>query len=221
MPAAERGGAVVAAVPLLDVDHGVGVHERPAGDAPALLAIENGDPDGEMGEVGQQDIDADPDGIMQDLPPPPPEPAPAARLRKPYLLRNCTTVAGMEHIVNNLIQDVHTFIPGWEDFFKKLKLFEQLLHIDDYRRRLYHTCFSGTDMDKKGKEALDNWPRGAVLYESRFKCILVFLKAFEPIRALLLVKWSAKHFMMKGECDNGDEAAVGKLKQADGRRLTG
>eukprot|EP00959_Pyramimonas_sp_CCMP1952_P131757 2754564-Pyramimonas_sp.AAC.1 len=106
-------------------------------------------------------------------------------------------------------------MPGWQEFFRRLKLFERLLHVQDYRRRLYHTCCEGTDMDQKGKAALDNWPKGATLYEERFESVLVFLKAFEPIRALLLLKWSARKVMLKGE-EGGDEAGEAKLKQADG-----
>eukprot|EP00959_Pyramimonas_sp_CCMP1952_P174883 3654598-Pyramimonas_sp.AAC.1 len=65
-------------------------------------------------------------------------------------------------------------------------------------------------MDQKGKAALDNWPKGATLYEERFKSALVFLKAFEPIRALLLLKWPARKFMLRGE-EGGDEAGDAKL----------
>lgn len=216
-----RGGAAAdLAIPVLDVEEDVQQQPQPGGgsaagdgDVPVPLALEDRDPDGELGD--DIDINEDPDGppiIHPEPDPPPPLEDAAVRPDRTYLLPNCASVAGMEHIVNNLVQDVHKYMPGWGGFWKQLKLFEHLLHIPDYKRRLYHTCFLGTDLDSKGKAVLDSWPKGATLYEERFKSVLNFLKSFDPVRELLVMKWSAKKYMAQEGGD--DEETHSKLKKA-------
>ena len=63
---------------------------------------------------------------------------------------------------------------------------------------------------------LDRFPAGVTLYEKRFRCVLVFLKAFEDVRPLLVRHWSESKFSRSdARADDADATAGGSaMKKA-------
>ena len=57
------------------------------------------------------------------------------------------TVAGLQHVVNNLCSDVHQGMKHWQAFHAQLKSLEALLRIDERRQRFAWTCLHGTPLD--------------------------------------------------------------------------
>jgi hypothetical protein len=47
------------------------------------------------------------------------------------LLPNSLTIAGLQHIIDNLCKDVHESMAHWSDYFAELKCFEALLRVEE------------------------------------------------------------------------------------------
>ena len=91
------------------------------------------------------------------------------------MMPNGFTLAGMQHIVNNLNQDVHQSLSHWKAFFKELHNALGLLGRDDRRQRYCWTCLHGTPYEAK-ERLFESWSKE--LYEPRWREVLEFLKAF-------------------------------------------
>ena len=64
---------------------------------------------------------------------------------------NCLSVAGLQHIINNMLDDVHKAIPWWDTCLKYLKQFEALLRSEEKRQRLTWTCLRNTEFEIEEK----------------------------------------------------------------------
>jgi hypothetical protein len=66
--------------------------------------------------------------------------------RSQHLMPNSLTIAGLQHIINNLCEDVHKSLAHWDVFFKQLKCLESFLRIEERRARFVWTCLRNTPM---------------------------------------------------------------------------
>ena len=51
------------------------------------------------------------------VPPPPPAPPPETCAKR-NLMQNAVTIPGLQHIIDNLLTDVHTQLPFWDIFLR-------------------------------------------------------------------------------------------------------
>jgi len=112
---------------------------------------------------------------------PPAAPAAARAARGPpdcepdsEFLPNSLTIAGLQHIMRNLCNDVHTSLSHWRCFHAELKHFEGLLCMGERRQRYIWTCLRGTPFE--GQSGRFERFTGS-LYEARWKAVLQFLKS--------------------------------------------
>ena len=96
--------------------------------------------------------------------------------RPRHFFEEAVTVPGSQHMLHNSTEDLHKCLPEWSVLFAKLKNFEDLLCIADYRRKLYVSCFKDTDLASQANMLLQTW--SGTLYESRFREVLLFLREF-------------------------------------------
>ena len=108
-----------------------------------------------------------------------------------YCMPNCLTVAGLQHIVDNLTADVHSSMPMWSDFYGKLKQFEALLRADDRRQHFVWTCLKGTSLERFRRK-FRRFRHS--LYESRWREVVGFLKRLVPLLPILYEAWDQRKF---------------------------
>ena len=65
------------------------------------------------------------------------------------VLSDCLTIPGLQHIVNNLCNDVHNSMGYFATFWQHLKSLESLLCVSERRGRYVWTCLRGTDLEYK------------------------------------------------------------------------
>jgi hypothetical protein len=88
-------------------------------------------------------------------------------------------IYGLQHLCNNLNQDVHQNLKWWTWFWTRLKNFERLLAHKPKRTRFAVACMKGTVYENRTKEII-NWD-SVQLYEPRWHCVLGWLKRFVPL----------------------------------------
>ena len=91
-------------------------------------------------------------------------------------------VAGLEHITNNLTEEVHVRLAWWETFYAKLHNLSLLLTHRWRRERFLHHCLQGTPLAVRAHE-LEGW--SASLYQARWHHVIIFVRKMLPIWALL------------------------------------
>lgn len=100
-----------------------------------------------------------------------------------HFMENAMTIAGAQHISNNLCHDVHINLDHWAEFWDSLKNLEGLVCDSDRLRRYAWTCLQGGPFENWEKRMLKF--RGS-LYEKRWREVVGFLKqldAFLPVLA--------------------------------------
>ena len=117
-----------------------------------------------------------------------------------FMDRSCT-IAGIMHIIDNMLQDMHESLADWKWFHKQLKILEAFICNDPYRRRFCWTCLRGTPFEW----ALPKFKTfSAHLYEARWGEVLNFLKAIVPLLPILSRAWSEQ--LYAGFVDRGGTA---------------
>ena len=114
-----------------------------------------------------------------------PKSLPASTFPK-ALMPNAMAWAGLEHVSDNALSEVHKNLVHWPVFFASLKNFEGLLRKPQRRRRLVWTCLHGRRYQKLSVY-FKNF--SASLYEKRWKEVLRFLRALIPLLKPLALCW--------------------------------
>jgi len=104
------------------------------------------------------------------------------------LLPKALTVAGMQHIVFNLLTDVDKELVCFEHFWPQLKNLESFLKIKENRDRFIVTCLEGTAHADKAK-LFKLW--SATLYEQRWHEVAKFLHKTKLLLPVLAVCFDA------------------------------
>ena len=78
--------------------------------------------------------------LVSDMLPPDAGAAPCGAAEERMLLQNSFTIPGLQHIVNNLLSDVHTCLTHWPTFWKQCKSIEALLSVQERRLRFVQRC---------------------------------------------------------------------------------
>ena len=112
-----------------------------------------------------------------------PAPAPAPRESTTYFLPNSLTVAGLQHIINNMNADTHKSLKHWEAFFAELKNLQGLFGMTERRQRYVFTCLRGTPYETNWSKSFENF--SSSLYEPRWHEIIKFLKKAKPYMPIL------------------------------------
>jgi hypothetical protein len=66
-----------------------------------------------------------------------------------HLMPNGVSIAGMQHIIDNMNAETHKGMVWWPEFLKVLKNAEALLRIDERRNRYIWTCLLGTRFEHR------------------------------------------------------------------------
>ena len=178
-------------------DVGEGDHE-----ADVRLDAEVGDlelDDGELlGEPSAFDVDANDEGAADgaavgNANPEPPSPSITNVLPEPephnglfYFMFNATLIAGLQHIIYNMTEDVHTAMLYWKRFYEQLKNFEALLRMEERRKRFRWTCMAGT-VHEIFEHLFKKW--SASLYEGRWREVVNFVRELLAIYHVLCAAW--------------------------------
>lgn len=122
------------------------------------------------------------------------------------LLEGAVPVAGMQHVVFNMLAEVHTSMSHWDAFWQQLKLMERLLKWEHRRRRYVWSCVTGTLF--ANREAL--FERfSATLYDKRWHEVVKFCGALRPLLPILKATWDSQKFASgcaPGDVDAGQSA---------------
>jgi hypothetical protein len=131
-----------------------------------------------------------------------------------HLMPNALTIAGLQHIVNNLSEDVHKGLDHWDTFHSQLKNFEQMLKLPERRRRFFFTCVRGTAFANKERAILHFH---ATLYEKRWKEVLTFLKMLKSLLPVFRACWC--HQKYQRGVDGTGERFVAEDDVEDGNKF--
>ena len=108
-----------------------------------------------------------------------------------FFMPHALTVAGLQHVVNNLCAEVHQGLNHWSAFHAELKALESLLRVQERRQRFVWTCLHGTQLEAQTFR-FDKF-QGS-LYETRWHEVLGFLRHLKPLLPVLSRAWdSAKY----------------------------
>ncbi len=81
-----------------------------------------------LAEVWGQDRDEDVDGVIHS---PSGDALGDGNTADVHLLPNALTMAGLQHIIDNLCHDVHESMSHWGVYFEELKCFEAFLRVEE------------------------------------------------------------------------------------------
>lgn len=130
------------------------------------------------------------------------------------LMPKALTIAGLQHVINNLCSDIHTEMSHWETFYSHLKALEALLRVPERRQRYVWCCIHLTPF--QGFSGRFERFR-ASLYENRWHEILNFLRHLEPLLPILARTWDADKYV-RGVAADGvmrpEQARAERVQQA-------
>ena len=86
---------------------------------------------------------------------------------------NMISIYGLQHLTDNMNQDIHKGLTHWDAFYADLQNLEALLLRRQRRRRFVFTCLYGTPLAAHAWK-FDHFSAG--LYEKRWRCVISFLK---------------------------------------------
>ena len=109
-----------------------------------------------------------------------------------FFMPEALTIAGLQHIVNNLCSDVHQNMSHCTSFHGDLKSLEALLRVDERRQRFIWTCLQNSALE--GQSFRFRQFSGA-LYEGRWHQVLQFLRAVKPLLSTLARAWDAEKYI--------------------------
>ena len=113
------------------------------------------------------------------------------------LMENCLPVAGLQHIVSNMLADVHNSMSWWPPFMKKLKQFEALLRPEERRQRIKWTLLRNSEFEQY-EDKFNHW--SASLYEKRWHEVVVFLRKLHRLMPILCLVWDEHKFKSDVDC---------------------
>ena len=119
------------------------------------------------------------------------------------VLPNAATVAGLLHIVHNLLLEVDNALEGWKDFIKQLKAVASLFQTLHTRQRFKHTLLKGSRFEGSPLAKLldtDLETPAEWRWQSLRKAIEKLLK-LEP---LIVALWNATKYV-KGDAESGPD----------------
>ena len=131
------------------------------------------------------------------------------RSESPYekcFLPKALGIYGIQHLVSNLNQDVHTVLRFWPTFWKQMKNIEALLRTGDRRRRFQWRCMMRTPYQCHMWK-LDKWSH--TLYEERWKNVVTFLKHLQPLLEIFRACWNIHKYQQGGDAEAGAGAEDG------------
>ena len=142
-------------------------------------------------DTGDDDDKVNSDVAWADLDDAKDDPSAAEDDDEHIMMPHCLPIAGLQHIVDNLLKDVHLHMQYWETFSNILKHYEALLRSDENRMRLRWTLLRGTRYEHFEKRLL-SW--SASLYEARWHEVVKFLKKLIPVIEVLAIVWDEQKY---------------------------
>ena len=134
-----------------------------------------------------------------------------------FLMPRALTIAGLQHIIDNLNSDVHHSLSHWKQFHGQLKQFEALLRNDDRRNRFTWTCLHG----RAPQQAIDKFKNfKASLYEGRWHEVVRFLSRLLPLLPHLSHYWDHQRYIA-GSDAAGEPQAQARARQRQAREIGG
>ena len=128
---------------------------------------------------------------------------------EPFFMPNALTIAGLQHVVNNMMADAHTSLSWWPTFHPQLENFEAFIRIDERRQRYAWSCLHGTP--NAHLTSLFARFRGS-LYEDRWHEVVSFLRKLKPLLPALARTFDVNRYN-RGVDENGTVRPVQAAKQ--------
>ena len=136
-----------------------------------------------------------------------------------HFMPNCMAFGGLQHVVNNLCEDVHKGLAHWPTFYTQLKVLEVFLRTDERRQRYIVTCLRGSRLASP-EHRFEKFE--ASLYEGRWHEVLRFLRALKPLLLILSRTWDENKFVrgieFKGEQRKDQKETQERAEKACGYR---
>ena len=108
-----------------------------------------------------------------------------------YFMPNAITVAGLQHITNTVLQEVHGALSHWDTFWHQLKALEALLQWQHRRRRFVSCCVLQSPFAHKAP-LFEHFRSSA--YEKRWHEVLRFVLEIRPLLSTLRLTWDSQRF---------------------------
>jgi hypothetical protein len=118
-----------------------------------------------------------------------------------FFMPSAMTIAGLQHIVNNLSADTHKSLKFWEAFFSELKNLEAFQNVPDRVDRYLWTCLRGTRYQVFEHQFANC---GQTLYEARWHEVMLFLKKVVKVLQTLILTFD-RHKYASGVDTHGEQ----------------
>ena len=127
-----------------------------------------------------------------------------------FVFRFAMAIPGTLHVIALLCKNMHAAVPGWDDLWSRLKMFEKLLVKKGRRQRYINTCINGVIQPTAAQlHALTSFSKA--LYDKRWGCVLGFIGDLMPLLPLLRRTWSEAKYSMNVD----SHAAAGKEEEEE------
>lgn len=121
-----------------------------------------------------------------------------------YFLPQALPVMGMQHIVHNLLKEVHTSLVHWNGFWAELKNIEALLNWRFRRQRFIVTCVRATPFANT-EHLFEQFSQS--LYEARWHEVSNFVRKLLRLLGALRSTWDADGVQDDGPSSSAQAAA--------------
>ena len=98
----------------------------------------------------------------------------------------CFNIAGQQHIIDNLTEDVHLSLSYWDRFFSQLKCCEAICRVEERRQRFVMRCLRGSTRARRELK-VENC-KGS-LYDKRWREVVHFIKEFNKVKVVYALAW--------------------------------
>ena len=115
------------------------------------------------------------------------------------------TPPGFQHLVHNLLQDVHQTLSGWDYIYQGLTTISKLLCSPDRKERFIWSCMDKTVHGPKINEVR---AFSCQLYEARWGCVLEFMLRLQPLLPTLSSAWNHTKYMQHGDLPSKDRTTA-------------
>lgn len=132
-------------------------------------------------------------------PQPSPDPAPPKKI----FLPNAMTIAGLQHIIDNMNKDTHTALSHWDEFFADLGNLQAFFGMRERGMRFVERCLCGTPYEAWSKEFEE---LNVNLYDARWHEVVSFLEKILPLIPVLRQAFNATKY--KADVSGEEEARL-------------
>ena len=126
------------------------------------------------------------------------------------ILTRLSCGSGLQHIVHNMSEDVHTSLSHWEEYMKQLKQLEALMRVEERRERFIWSCLRNTP-HAKFEHRFERF-KGS-LHEGRWREVVFFINAISRLLGPLATAWDEGRYVRGVDFEGKEREEQAKTQQ--------